>query len=122
MARDVDQAMSPVGFRGNNELARHVADPEAAAAFQVGVLGGTLVSRTVECIEITNGALRLFLLRDSTSSSERPPIQRCRPTCQAEAGSLMYLAWALAHDSPSPEIVDVGAVGGPRSCLSRSCR
>ena len=49
-------------FRGNNELALHVPDPATAVAFYVDVLGCTEVSRTPDCIEVTNGALRLFLL------------------------------------------------------------
>jgi len=51
-------------FRGNNELALHVPDPATALAFYVNVLGCTEVSRTLDCIEVTNGVLRLFLLRD----------------------------------------------------------
>ena len=51
-------------FRGNNELALHVADPEAAAAFYEQVLGGKVVERTPDCIEVRSGALRLFMLRD----------------------------------------------------------
>jgi catechol 2,3-dioxygenase-like lactoylglutathione lyase family enzyme len=51
-------------FRGNNELALHVADPAAAATFYENVLGGHVVSRTTDCIEVVSGALRLFLLRD----------------------------------------------------------
>ena len=51
-------------FRGNNELALHVPDPVAAVAFYVNVLGCTEVSRTPDCIEVTSGVLRLFLLRD----------------------------------------------------------
>jgi catechol 2,3-dioxygenase-like lactoylglutathione lyase family enzyme len=56
--------MMPPNFRANNELALHVPDPEAAAAFYVNVLGGTRQSTSADCIEIANGALRLFLLRD----------------------------------------------------------
>lgn len=52
------------GFRGNNELALHVPDPEAAEAFYVGTLGCRVVSRTADCISLTSGALRLYLLRD----------------------------------------------------------
>ncbi len=57
-------------FRGNNELALHVPDPEVAAAFYERVLGGSVVSRAADCIEVTSGALRLFLLRDSAPSHE----------------------------------------------------
>jgi catechol 2,3-dioxygenase-like lactoylglutathione lyase family enzyme len=51
-------------FRANNELALHVADPATAVAFYVTVLGCTEASRSPDCIEVTSGALRLFLLRD----------------------------------------------------------
>lgn len=51
-------------FSGNNELALHVADPSAAEAFYTGTLGCTMVNRTPDCIELTSGALRLYLLRD----------------------------------------------------------
>lgn len=53
-----------VDARGNNELALHVPDPGAAAVFYAQVMGGHIVSRTTDCIEVTSGALRLFLLRD----------------------------------------------------------
>ena len=51
-------------FSANNELAIHVPDPEAAEPFYVGVLGCTVVDRTPDCISLTNGALRMYLLRD----------------------------------------------------------
>lgn len=54
----------PSNFRANNELALHVADPDAAATFYVNVLGCTEASRSSDCIEVVSGALRLFLLRD----------------------------------------------------------
>ena len=51
-------------FRANNELALHVPDPASAVVFYVDVLGCTVASRSPDCIEVTSGALRLFLLRD----------------------------------------------------------
>ena len=51
-------------FHANNELALHVPDPAAAAAFYTGVLGCVEVERTPDCIALTNGMLRLYLLRD----------------------------------------------------------
>jgi catechol 2,3-dioxygenase-like lactoylglutathione lyase family enzyme len=51
-------------FNGNNELALHVANPEAAEAFYVETLGCRVVSRTTDCIALESGALRLYLLRD----------------------------------------------------------
>jgi catechol 2,3-dioxygenase-like lactoylglutathione lyase family enzyme len=54
----------PNAFRANNELALHLPDPAAAAAFYVNVLGCIEASRSPDCIEVTSGALRLFLLRD----------------------------------------------------------
>jgi catechol 2,3-dioxygenase-like lactoylglutathione lyase family enzyme len=58
-------------YRANNELALHVADPEAAAAFYERELGGRVASRTPDCIEIASGALRLFLLRDPAPTHDR---------------------------------------------------
>jgi catechol 2,3-dioxygenase-like lactoylglutathione lyase family enzyme len=51
-------------FSANNELALHVADPRAAEVFYTGVLGCTVVDRTPDCIALTSGVLRLYLLRD----------------------------------------------------------
>ena len=51
-------------FRGNNELALHVSDPSAAEKFYTEVLGCVVFDRTPDCISLTNGALRLYLLRD----------------------------------------------------------
>ena len=51
-------------LQGNSELALHVADPASAVAFCTNVLGCTAISRSPDCIEVTSGALRLFLLRD----------------------------------------------------------
>jgi len=51
-------------FRANNELALHVADPAAAATFYTTVLGCDVVSTSPDCIALTNGMLRLYLLRD----------------------------------------------------------
>ena len=51
-------------FLGNNELALHVADPSAAEGFYTEVLGCVVFDRTPDCISLTNGALRLYLLRD----------------------------------------------------------
>ena len=64
--------MSPssVPFAANNELALHVADPAAAEAFYVRVLGCEVVSRTADCIALRSGALRLYLLRDPTPEHE----------------------------------------------------
>jgi catechol 2,3-dioxygenase-like lactoylglutathione lyase family enzyme len=56
--------MSMPPFRANNELALHVPDPDGAATFYERVMGGRVVSRSSDCIEVTSGALRLFLLRD----------------------------------------------------------
>lgn len=51
-------------FRANNELALHVPDPGAAESFYVDVLGCRVVEREADCISLTNGALRLYLIRD----------------------------------------------------------
>ena len=51
-------------FSANNELALHVPDPAAAEAFYTRVLGCEVFDRSPDCISLTNGALRLYLLRD----------------------------------------------------------
>lgn len=51
-------------FSANNELALHVPDPSAAEQFYTETLGCVVVDRTPDCISLTNGALRLYLLRD----------------------------------------------------------
>ena len=58
-------------YTGNNELALHVADPEAAKAFYVGTLGCDLVDETADCVSLRSGALRLYLLRDPQPSHEQ---------------------------------------------------
>lgn len=59
-----------VSFEGNNELALHVPDPIGAAEFYVTVLGCTLVNPDPACVELLNGALRLFLLPDAAPQHE----------------------------------------------------
>jgi catechol 2,3-dioxygenase-like lactoylglutathione lyase family enzyme len=54
----------PTNFVGNNELALHVSDPVAAEEFYTQVLGCVVVDREPNCISLTNGALKLYLLRD----------------------------------------------------------
>ena len=58
-------------FRGNNELALHVADPEGAAAFYERALGCRIVNRTDGWIEVAAGALRLFFVRDPAPTHDR---------------------------------------------------
>lgn len=54
----------PVNFVANNELALHLADPAAAEKFYTEVLGCVVFNRAPDCISLTNGALKLYLLRD----------------------------------------------------------
>jgi len=54
----------PINFVGNNELALHVSDPVAAEKFYIEVLGCVVFNREPNCISLTNGALKLYLLRD----------------------------------------------------------
>jgi catechol 2,3-dioxygenase-like lactoylglutathione lyase family enzyme len=54
----------PVNFLANNELALHVADPAAAEKFYTEVLGCVVFNRAPDCISLSNGALKLYLLRD----------------------------------------------------------
>jgi catechol 2,3-dioxygenase-like lactoylglutathione lyase family enzyme len=58
----------PVDFVANNELALHVADPEAAEKFYTEVLGCTVFERAPDCISLSNGPLKLYLLRDPATT------------------------------------------------------
>jgi catechol 2,3-dioxygenase-like lactoylglutathione lyase family enzyme len=57
-------------FSGNNELGLHVADPSGAEEFYTNILGCVVVDRTPDCISLTTGALRLYLLRDPLPTHE----------------------------------------------------
>ena len=58
-------------FRANNELALHVADPEAAAAFYERALGCRIANRTEGWIEVASGALRMYFVRDPAPTHDR---------------------------------------------------
>jgi catechol 2,3-dioxygenase-like lactoylglutathione lyase family enzyme len=58
-------------FRANNELALHVADPDAAAAFYERALGCRIVNRTDGWIEVASGKLRLYFVRDPAPTHDR---------------------------------------------------
>ena len=58
-------------FRANNELALHVADPDAAAAFDERALGCRIVNRTDGWIEVASGKLRLYFVRDPAPTHDR---------------------------------------------------
>ncbi len=58
-------------FRASNELALHVADPEAAAAFYEHALGCRIANRTEGWIEVVSGALRLYFVRDPAPTHDR---------------------------------------------------
>jgi catechol 2,3-dioxygenase-like lactoylglutathione lyase family enzyme len=58
------RSSNPQEFAANNELALHVSDPAAAEVFYVRVLGCKVVGRSPDCVALTSGALRLYLLRD----------------------------------------------------------
>jgi catechol 2,3-dioxygenase-like lactoylglutathione lyase family enzyme len=57
-------------FAANDELALHVPDPELAERFYVETLGCKVVSRTRDCVALTSGARRLYLLRDPIRSHD----------------------------------------------------
>jgi hypothetical protein len=59
-----------VDFVANNELALHVADPAAAEKFYTEVLGCAVFNRAPDCISLTNGALKLYLVRDPARSHD----------------------------------------------------
>ena len=54
----------PAIFSSNSEVAIHVPDLDKAEAFYVGVLGGSLISKSDAGLEIESGALRLYVNRD----------------------------------------------------------
>ena len=58
-------------FRANNELALHVADPEAAASFYERALGCRIANRTEGWIEVASGKLRLYFVRDPAPTHDR---------------------------------------------------
>src|SRR6476469_964228 len=51
-------------FSATHELAFHVPNPEAAEEFYTRILGCTVVERSPDFISLTNGALRVYLVRD----------------------------------------------------------
>lgn len=57
-------------FSANNELALHVANPEAAETFYTSVLGCSVFERTPGWIGLTSGPMRLYLVRDDSASHE----------------------------------------------------
>jgi catechol 2,3-dioxygenase-like lactoylglutathione lyase family enzyme len=61
----------PVNFVANNELALHVPDIAAAEKFYVEVLGCTVTKRAADCISLTSGPLKLFLLLDPARTHDR---------------------------------------------------
>ena len=80
-----------VAFGGNNELALHVADPADAAQFYANVLGAVVESRSPDCVEVTSGALRLFLLRDPAPTHDRV-VPSCDVSDRAAALVLLQAA------------------------------
>lgn len=51
-------------FSATNEIAFHVPNPEAAEVFYTTILGCTVVDRNPDFISLSNGALRVHLVRD----------------------------------------------------------
>ena len=60
-----------MSLQANNEIALHVADPDVAERFYVDVLGCTVTDRKPDCISLTSGSLRLYLLRDPQPVHDR---------------------------------------------------
>jgi catechol 2,3-dioxygenase-like lactoylglutathione lyase family enzyme len=54
----------------NNEIALHVPDPTAALSFYRDVLGCVVTDPNPECIALTSGALRLYLVPDPKPTHE----------------------------------------------------
>ena len=94
--REARRRSSPVStLQGNSELALRVADPASAVAFYTNVLGCTEISRSPDRIEVTSGALRLFLLRDPAPTHDGRPVVR-RPGLR----TLGAAGWTLAPRPP----------------------
>jgi hypothetical protein len=86
-------------LQGNSELALHVADPASAVAFYTNVLGCTEISRSPDRIEVTSGALRLFLLRDPAPTHDGRPVVR-----RSGLRTLGAAGWTLVPIGPhSPD-------------------
>ena len=60
-----------MSLQANNEIALHVAEPDVAERFYVDVLGCTVTDRKPDCISLTSGSLRLYLLRDPQPVHDR---------------------------------------------------
>jgi catechol 2,3-dioxygenase-like lactoylglutathione lyase family enzyme len=65
-----DRGAMHMRFSANNELALHVADPALAERFYTETLGCVVVERSPDCIALTSGAMRLYLLRDPHRSHD----------------------------------------------------
>ena len=61
----------PPTFRASNELALHVADPEAAATFHERARGRRIADRTDRWLEVATGMLRLYFVRDPAPTHDR---------------------------------------------------
>ena len=87
-------------FTANNELALHVPDPAAAETFYTRVLGCTVVDRTPDCIALTNGALRLYLLRDPVRTHDAVVPSFDVPDRAAALAALQALGCTLVPIGP----------------------
>jgi len=87
-------------FHANNELALHVPDPVAAESFYASVLGCTVTDRTQDCISLTNGALRLYLLRDPAPTHDRVVPSFDVPDRQAAIAALKKAGCSLVAIGP----------------------
>jgi catechol 2,3-dioxygenase-like lactoylglutathione lyase family enzyme len=66
----MNTAQTP-SFSASNELALHVADPDATAAFYERALGCRIANRTEGWIEVASGALRLYFVLDPAPTHDR---------------------------------------------------
>lgn len=65
--RSIGAAAAQVAFRSANEITIHVPDLAQAEAFYAGVMGGRVLAKTDDSLELETGALRLFVTRDPDS-------------------------------------------------------
>jgi catechol 2,3-dioxygenase-like lactoylglutathione lyase family enzyme len=61
---------APVNFVASNELSLHVTDPAVAEKFYTEVLGCVVVTRAPDCVALTSGPLKLFLIRDPAATHD----------------------------------------------------
>jgi catechol 2,3-dioxygenase-like lactoylglutathione lyase family enzyme len=89
-----------LNFSANNELALHVPDPAAAEIFYTRTLGCTVFDRTPDCVSLTSGSLRLYLLRDPVRTHDAVIPSFDVPDCDAAMERLQAAGCTLVPIGP----------------------